>query len=365
MPLLNRPKSYDGEDLGPKPHIAIIFGQEQIGDFVLATPLMRGLRDRYPNLQMDYLGGEGTRQIEQASSLVDARYSLFGPDEGLENLPAFIEQRVAEAGPYDLIINLDAAPLAAQAAALTGARYVAGKVIDENGSGVLPPPEGIDRLWRDTWNRADLLADYPEMETQFLSEIFCRLARVKADYARYEVPIADPERPIPDVLMATGGSRPAKLWTDQNWLRIAEWLRDQRVTAGLLGANPNSGKNYYTNGLDADLIARGVEDLRAPTFTLPQVAGALKEARLFLTIDNGLMHLAAAVGTRTIALFGASARRIWVPPVPNVTVLDPSDPCTLCEENRFQNPDCLLPVHQCMQSISPERVIAALKGALL
>ena len=359
-----RPAFYQGQDLGEAPHVAIIFGQEQIGDFVLATPIMRGLRERYPDVRIDYLGGEGTRQIEEASALVDARYSLFGRDEGFEDLPAFLARRVAEAGPYSLILNLEAAPLAAQAAALTGASYVAGQVIDANGATNLPPAEGIDRLWHDTWNRADLLESYPELESQFLSEIFCRLARIETDYARYEVATADPGRPIPSLLIATGGSRAAKLWLDGHWLKVGEWLRDRGVSAGLLGAAPNSTKDYGTRDLDTALIGLGVQDLRAPTFTLPQVAGALAEARAFLTIDNGLMHIAAAVGTPTLALFGASARRIWAPPVPHVTILDPSEPCTLCEEHRFKNDACLLPIHQCMQSIPAARVIAALEPLL-
>jgi hypothetical protein len=47
-----------------------------------------------------------------------------------------------------------------------------------------------------------------------------------------------------------------------------------------------------------------------------------------------------------------------------VTVLEPAAPCGLCEENRFRNDDCLLPVHQCMLSIAPSRVIAELERLL-
>ncbi|MBI4212726.1 MAG: glycosyltransferase family 9 protein [Chloroflexi bacterium] len=352
---------YDGQDLGPRPHAALIFGQEQIGDFVLATPLMRGLRERDPDLQLDYLGGEGTRQLEEASRLVDARHSLFGSENGVESLPAFLGQRTVAAGAYDLVVNLDAHPLAAQAAALTGARYVVGPVLDDQGRAHLPPPEGIDRLWHDTWNRPDLLRDYPDLKSQFISEIFCRLARVQTEYARCEVPVEEPGRWIPDVLLATGGSRSAKLWIESYWLELVGWCLARGLTVGLLGASPQrQTSSYHTGDLDAALTSRGVADLRAPALTLPQVAGALARARAFVTIDNGLLHVAAAVGAPTVALFGASARRIWAPPVPAVTVLEPASPCTLCEEHRFVNADCLLPIHLCMESIPVQRVIEEL-----
>ena len=326
---------------------------------------MRGLRERYPNLQLDYLGGEATREIEEASRLVDARHSLFGAAEGSETLSGFLRARIERAGEYDLVINLDSHPLSALAATLTGARYVVGSTLDDQGRPALPPSQGLDRLWHDTWNRPDLLGDYPELATQFISEIFCRLARVQTDYTRCEVPVATPDRLVPDVLFATGGNRSAKLWVKSYWLHVADWCRTHGLTTGLLGAAaPKQGTAYHAGELDAALVRSGVADLRAPSLTLPQVAGALQLARALVTIDNGLLHVAAAVGAPTVALFGASPQRIWAPPVTTVTVLEPASPCTLCEENRFRNADCLIPTHQCMESISPTRVVETLSQFL-
>lgn len=359
----DRPAPYAGQDLGPRPHIAVIF-RDQIGDFVVATPLMRGLRERYPDLILDYLGGERTREIEEASSLVDARYSLFGPEEGLEALPHFLEDRLRFGGPYDLVINLESDPPAAQASALTRARYVVGATLDDQGRATLPPAEGIDRLWHDVWNRADLTADYPELGGQHIAEIFCRLARVETDFAHAEVPVLEPRVPIPPILFATGARRSAKLWAPEHWLDLGSQCLASGFQVGLLGAAPSlQASAYHVGQIDDALVAIGITDLRG-TLTLPQAAGALKRARALVTVDNGVMHLAAAIGTPTVALFGASPQRIWAPPVPWVTVLEPSNPCSLCEENRFRNDDCLLPVHQCMLSVSPARVIAELQRAL-
>ena len=51
------------------------------------------------------------------------------------------------------------------------------------------------------------------------------------------------------------------------------------------------------------------------------IIGEEEQARVVVTVDNGLMHLAVAVGARTVALFGASPRLIWTPPVPHLTIL--------------------------------------------
>src|SRR5205823_7828304 len=93
------------------PHVAVVF-YDSIGDFVVATPLLRGLREKYPGCTLDYFGGERTRELEEASSLLDSRYSLFGAMGSFRELPAYVAARVAAAGPYDLAVNCEAHPAA-------------------------------------------------------------------------------------------------------------------------------------------------------------------------------------------------------------------------------------------------------------
>jgi len=355
------PMPYWGEDLGPAPHIAVVFC-DHIGGFVVTTPLLRGLSERYPDLTLDYLGGEGTREIEEASPLIDARYSLFGTARALQDLPHWARMRREKAGPYDLAINLEAEPLAAQAADILQPHYQV-SVFGEPGTEHPPVEHGIDRLKNEIWNRPGLLDDYPQLKSQFIGEIYCRLARVETDYTRLEVPSLPPPFPTPPVLLSTGGSRSARLWPRDHWVEVGDWLQSRGIQAGLLGAPPAKADRYHAARADAALITRGVLDLRG-ALTLPQVAGALSTAKAFLTIDNGVMHIANAVGTPTVALFGASPRRIWGLELPTLTILEPDDPCQLCEDNRFRNAECLLPVHKCMVSVRPARAIDELKRLL-
>jgi ADP-heptose:LPS heptosyltransferase len=325
---------------------------------------MRGLRARFPDLVLDYFGGERTREMEEASRLIDARFSLYSAPDVLDHLPGFLAERRAAAGPYALAVNLESDPLAARACGLLEASFVVGAWVDPaSGTLVRPPRHGIDRLWHDLhWNRAELLADYPALHSPYIGELFASLTRVEVDPAVAEVPTDLPPFSTPPLLISTGANRSAKLWPAEHWLALADSLLAAGHAVGLLGAPPAQGA-YHADGVDADLVAGGVQDLRGK-LTLPQVAGALSGARAFVTVDNGLMHMAAAVGTPTVAIFGASPRRLWAPPVPCVRVLEPLDPCQRCEENRFRNADCLLPIHQCLLSVSPVRVLAAVDGIL-
>ena len=76
------------------------------------------------------------------------------------------------------------------------------------------------------------------------------------------------------------------------------------------------------------------------------------------------MHLAAAVGTPTVALFGGSAWNLWTYPCPNLWIVSPAQSCDLCRLNRFRNKDCLIDVHVCMDSCDPTLASATLDEAL-
>ena len=59
----------------------------------------------------------------------------------------------------------------------------------------------------------------------------------------------------------------------------------------------------------------------ARNLPLPELAAALARCRLFLGHDSGVSHLAAAVGTPCILLFGPTDPAMWAPPGDHVRVL--------------------------------------------
>ncbi|MBI2864440.1 MAG: glycosyltransferase family 9 protein [Chloroflexi bacterium] len=358
---------FTGQDLGEAPHIAVLF-YDAIGDFIAITPLLRGLREKYPNCCIDYFGGEQTREIEEASPLVDSRFSVFGGTGGLRDVIAYIVEREREVGPYDLAINCDFNEVLALSTSLLQPRFVMGNCYQPDLRGLGPAPNNrIDDIHREVWAPDSFLERYGDILTSnFIGEIFCRLARVETAFQRTETPVAPAAGPIPPVLIATGTKRPAKLWPIAYWERFVNLCAESGIEVGLLGAKPaDQARHYHAADSDAYLLERTtLVDLRG-RFSLPEVAGALQRAKACVTIDNGIMHLAVAAGTRTLALFGASPWKLWAPRVAHLEAMLPTSPCSLCEENRFRNEDCLLPQHQCMESILPERVAERLKEIVL
>jgi len=130
----------------------------------------------------------------------------------------------------------------------------------------------------------------------------------------------------------------------KNWLGFAAvvrwWQRRGRNPAVLLrgpaeverGANTHCGANVVLEGL-----------------TLPQVATLLRHARLYVGNDSGISHLAAAVGTTGVALFGPTDPSVWAPRGPCLRTLHAGQPCPRCGPEVF----CLhrLPVEQVLGAI--------------
>lgn len=311
-------RRYRGEDLGLLPRIAVV-SNDAIGNFVVGTPLMQMLRARFLPQSLDYFGGNRTTELSESSDLIDRAYALHGTDPHVA-LPEIAEW--AGSG-YDLVFNTEWTAFAqVSASVLAGEHgFVCGPCLGPGGRAPLPFPE--DRrgdLWRDqSWIREGIEKEYEFLDSPFIGEFFCRLAYMSGDVPRYRLPVANPGMDVPDILIATAASLDDKLWTEEGWTEMIERFGAQGKTVGLLGAPPRQQKEHWKGGdLERNLLANtGLIDLRGK-FSLPGVVGALAQCSGVLTLDNGILHLAAATETPVIGLFREGIHRLWTPPAPNI-----------------------------------------------
>ena len=100
----------------------------------------------------------------------------------------------------------------------------------------------------------------------------------------------------------------------------------------------------------ASRVQKGV--FLPPPLTLPELPGVLASLSLLVTIDSGLKHLAVAVGTPTVTLFGPTSPAEWHMGGANDRVLWAGLSCSPCRllECPFGRPPC-------MQRLTPDAVI--------
>jgi hypothetical protein len=184
-----------------------VFGSDKVGNFVVTTPLLRGLKEKYLGCALDFFGGETTADLEAACPYVDARFSLYGArDDYLGDLHSFVAGRRNATRSYDLAINCDEFSVLNQVlVGIVAPRYLVGAALAPDMRGPIPPGDDVRaRLLRDDdWNwsghRRPLRRPAPN---QLSGRIFCRIAYVDTDClpASRSRTVPPPVR-VPDVLL--------------------------------------------------------------------------------------------------------------------------------------------------------------------
>jgi ADP-heptose:LPS heptosyltransferase len=89
--------------------------------------------------------------------------------------------------------------------------------------------------------------------------------------------------------------------------------------------------------------------------TLAQAAAIVAQVDVYVSADTGVLHLAYAVGTRTVHLFGPGVLSKWGPPGHRFRSIAADAPCSPCTVYGY-TPPCNQG-NVCMLRIEPERVV--------
>ena len=118
-----------------------------------------------------------------------------------------------------------------------------------------------------------------------------------------------------------------KLWPVAGWQQVLAWIAHHRLPC-LLVSGPAERERVAT-------LLQGAPPYPWPCaeqFPLPHLAALLARCHVFVGHDSGMTHLAAAVGTTTLALFGPTDPLVWGPRSRRSCVLWPQPPAPLTLE---------------------------------
>jgi ADP-heptose:LPS heptosyltransferase len=147
-----------------------------------------------------------------------------------------------------------------------------------------------------------------------------------------------------------------KEWSPEKWVRIIDWLRREfGIAAVLVGSPAERGRA----GELARCCLGTVYNLAGRT-TLAELAGVLERSRLHVGVDSAAPHIAAAVGTPTVTLYGPSDWRYWAPPGGRHRVAVSDMDCIPCDKKGCEGGG----VSRCLNNLEISQVQAVLREAL-
>jgi heptosyltransferase II len=157
----------------------------------------------------------------------------------------------------------------------------------------------------------------------------------------------------PAVALAPGSVGASKRWTD--YPEAARRLTEQGLDVWVVGGPGEKA-------LAAEIVAAGGPRVRDLTGTdLRNGILAMAAASVTVSNDSGLMHIAAAIGTPTMGIFGPTSPYHWAPlnglaATIQTTTVVPCQPC--------HRPVCTMNDHRCMRDIPAADVVAAAQRVL-
>lgn len=320
-----------------------------IGDFVRCHTVVRLLRERWPVRPVDMLATTLCAPLTRYMPGVRRAVVVDLPRKRLAlRQHRMLAERLKEYGTALIMPKTWKSALApflagiperiglvgeARFVLLNDLRFGGGKLprmIDECASLALPAGAEVPAQW---------LA--PQLKVPTAEIAAWRQSRGLADQSR------------PAVALAPGAVGPAKRWPAASYAALCRRLLAEGFAVWVLGGPAEKSL--------AQQIIGGTQALDLTNPDLHEAILSLAAASAAVSNDSGLLHVAAALGTPTVGVFGPTSPWHWAPLNPLAATIQARSqlPCRPCHK-----PLCRLGHHRCMTETAPSEVFLAATRAV-
>ncbi len=352
----------------------LVFAYHGLGNFIMYTPALKLLRQAYPNARIDLQVGNNTgcEEVLAGAGLFDNIYNLpykAGARVWIDRL------KEIRATGYDLTINefhSHSWPLA-MTVALSGAKFRLGHITSPGWlqrfsrySFVFNLPVSMREDEHEITRYLDLVSAIgAEKIAQDEVKPFIHLTDADRKFAQAFIELHDQtnrksvnqiNHQAKKILGIQPGTSPTmrwKQWPLERYRQLLERLNIEQPEAQIIlfGA-PNEAEmiQKLAAGLGANI------SIAAGKTTIKQVAALIERCDLLVCNDSGLMHVAVAVDTPVVAIYGPTDFNRTAPLGKQHTVIRHAMPCSPCFKLEGDEQVHLCPHHDCLMTIRADEV---------
>jgi heptosyltransferase-3 len=344
---------------------ALVVKLRHHGDVLLAAPVLGALRAHAPNAEIDALVYADTAPMLAGHPALDQLYVVGRAWRRQPLLRRLLAEwrlfAALRARRYDLIVHLSEQPRGATLARTLGARY-----------SVAPSIPARGRYWKRSFTHLyPLLANGRRHQVELNLDALRRIGvQPSPEERRVQfVPGAAAEARVAALLAGHGiGERafvhmhPASRWRFKCWPAGSNAELVRRMSGeGLrvvLTAAPEDDEVRFVSEIER--LSRGAALNLAGKLSIKELGALTARARLFVGVDSMPMHLAAALGTPAVALFGPSGELQWGPWRVAHRVVTSAHACRPCGQDGCGGGK----VSECLATLAVDEVHAAVRDLL-
>ena len=323
----------------------LIVKLRSIGDTVLSTPSLIALRRFVPNAQIDMLLEDWVAPLLVGHEAID---NVISVGKGsLERTKIALQLR---RNKYDVAFNLHGGTTATFFTAALRAKHRVGYADYQYSFLYNHLLSSASDFWKTEFTHSAeqqlALLGFVSVPVEDRPKSKLTVSSTAMETLRRRFPAKTQSSQREDeavfALMHPASLFATKQWAPENFARTAEFLADKGVRTIAI-ASRNEAEVLYALKDASNAAIQTFDDL-----TLPEITALASMARVFVGNDSGIAHIAAAVGTPSVVIFGSSNRNHWRPwtDSPNEMVFEPlpCQPCPgyICEV--FGEPKCILSV---------------------
>jgi len=351
-------KRYDPRDIKK----ILILRMDGLGDLVISTAALREIRKGFPEAEITLAIGPWSQGIAPCISFHDHlivhdsfAFGIFRGERRINLGQEWAFIRRLRKGRFDLGIDLRGDILSIIPLFLSGIRFRFGR--DRWGGGfLLTHPVSTDRS-KDVHEKDKTLALLDALEIP-IADRELELRVPEEDVAFGERFLRErqvsPEERI--VTVAPGALYPLRAWPPEKYAELTMRLTAEHPCRIILIGGPEDKEALEDIRIRTD--GRAVNG--AGFLNLCQTTALLRRSALFIGNDSGLSHIAAAVKTPLIQLFGpGEPEKVGYAGHKQVVIMK-----TDCPDHPCQQRECSDPRRWCMDRISVDEVLAACRKLL-